>query len=179
MRPDAARRRKTYKVANIQRLRNPLVRNPTKRSREPVDVLSSIAAVSVDVASQTSAMLWVTDQENALDSIERRSGKLRQRIRRRGRSLRVALKKEALARVRLQSGLDFAHDVVCSDRGDLGEVGWIDGVVDFAAGELGLNVGVHGAEARRGSLQFAGTAGVDYGVAGAGILSGKDGGVGG
>lgn len=44
-------------------------------------------------------------------------------------------------------------------------VGGIDGVVDFAAGDLGLDVAVHGEEARGRALGLAGAAGIDDGIA--------------
>lgn len=139
---------KTYVVANVESLRNPVVGDATKSVRETVDVLSGGTAVGVDVASKTRAVLRVTDKEDALNSGEAGAGQLRQRVRRRRSSLRVTLEKEALVRVRLKSGLDLADDVGGSSGGVLRGVGGVDGVIDLATGDLALDVGVHGAEAR-------------------------------
>lgn len=67
--------------------------------------------------------------------------------------------------------MDFVDDVSGPRGRVLAEGCRVDGVVDFAAGDLGLDVAVHGGEAGGGALTLAGAAGVDDGVAGAGRLS--------
>lgn len=60
----------TYVVANVESLRDPVVRDAAKSVRKTVDVLGGGTAVGVDVASKTSTVLRVADEEDTLDSVE-------------------------------------------------------------------------------------------------------------
>lgn len=57
----------------------------------------------------------------------------------------------------------MVNDIRGSGRGILVCGCWVDGVVDFAVGELGHDVLVHGDEAGGGALLLAGASGVDDG----------------
>jgi hypothetical protein len=159
----------TYVVANIESLGDPVVGDPAKSVRETVDVLGGGATVGVDVAGKTGTVLRVADKENALHGREACTGQLGESVDSSCGSLRVALKEEALVRVGLQSRLDLTNDVRGSSRRVLRSVGGVDGVVDLAAGKLALDVAVHGTESSRRALGFTCTAGVDNGVARAGV----------
>jgi hypothetical protein len=160
---------RTYVVANIESLGDPVVGNATKSVRETVYILGSSTSVGVYIASKTGTVFRVADKEDALDGSEACTGQLGEGVGSGRGSLGVALKEEALVRVGLESRLDLTDDVRSSCRGVLGSVGGVDGVVDLAAGKLALNVGVHGAESSRRALGFTCTAGVDDGVARAGV----------
>ena len=123
-------------------------------------------------------MLWVANEEDALDGVERGAGQLGEGVGGGGGSLGVPLQDEALVRVARQSRLDLPNDVGGTGSGVLRGVGGVDGVVDLASGELALNVRVHGTESSRRALGLACAAGVDNGVARAGILPLDDTGLG-
>ena len=64
--------------ANVQSLADPVARDACgPESRETVDISSGCAAVVVDIAGQTRLVLWVTDEEDALDGVEVGAGELR------------------------------------------------------------------------------------------------------
>jgi hypothetical protein len=113
-------------------------------------------------------VLWVANEEDALDGVERGAGQLGKGVGGGGGSLGVPLQDETLVRVARQGRLDLPNDVG----------GTVDGVVDLSSGELALNVRVHGTESSRRALDLACAAGVDNGVARAGILPLNDTGLG-
>ena len=123
-------------------------------------------------------MFWITDEEHALDGVERGAGQLGKGVGGGGCALRVALQDEALVGVARQSRLDLPDDVGGAGSRVLRGVGGVDGVVDFASGELALDVRVHGSKASTRPLCFARSTGVDDGVARAGILPLNDTGLG-
>jgi hypothetical protein len=164
----------TYKVADVQSLRDPVRRDSSKSGRKTVHVVGRVSAVGVGVASQASAVLWVTDKEDTLNGIESSASELRKGVHGGSCTLRVTLEKEALVRVGGKGALDLADDVVSAEGRNLAEVGSVDSVVLFATGDLSHDVGVHGAEAGRGTLQLASAASVDDGVAGACCCTGKN-----
>jgi hypothetical protein len=157
--------RKTYGSANIQSLRDETRRNAVGAVvlRDTVEVASGGAAIAVDIARQTGLVQGVTDEEDTLDSSALSAGKLDQRIDSCSGALRVSLKDEALVRVALEAALDVVDDVCGSLRRVLVGAGWVDGVVDCTAGDLGHDVLVHGDEAGGGALLLAGTSGIDDG----------------
>jgi hypothetical protein len=81
--------------------------------------------------------------------------------------LGVTLKKEAFVRVGSEGARNLTHDVLSAEGRDLAEVGGVDGVIHFATRDLSHDVGVHGAEAGRRTLQLASAASVNDSVAGA------------
>jgi hypothetical protein len=106
---------------------------------------------------------WVTDKEDTLDSSALSASKLNQSIDGSSSALGVSLEDEALVRVALEAALDVVDDICGSLRGILVGAGWVDGVVDVAAGDLGHDVLVHGDEAGGWALLLAGASGVDDG----------------
>ena len=108
-------------------------------------------------------MQRIADEKDALDSSICRARKLNQSINSSSSTLRVTLKNKAFVGAGLQSGLDMVDDI-CSSGGGILVCGcWVDGIVDFAAGELGHDILVHGDEAGGGALLLAGTSSVDDG----------------
>lgn len=138
---------KTYIVADIHGLRDPVVRDAAQRSRQTVDISSSLTTVGVDIAFFAGVVLRVTDKEDGFDGVKSITSKLGHGIGRSRSALGVSLEHKACIGRRRDCRLDFVDDVVGADCRDLREVGWVDGVVDAAAGFLALDVGVHSAEA--------------------------------
>jgi hypothetical protein len=122
----------------------------------------------------------VSDQEDASHGRESIACDARERSDGSGSALRVALEDEALIGIGGEDGVDVVDDlsppvsrlmvmahwccntyVVGALGRDLGEVGRVDGIVDGAARDLGLDVPVHGDETARWALSFASAAGVD------------------
>ena len=60
----------TYVVADVESLRDPVVRNAAKSVRKAVDVLGGGTAVGVNVASKTGTVLRVANKEDTLDGVE-------------------------------------------------------------------------------------------------------------
>ena len=81
----------------------------------------------------TATVFGVTDEENALDGVERGAGQLGKGVGGGGSSLGVTLKDEALVRVARQGRLDLPDDVGGAGSGVLLGVGCVDGVVDLAS----------------------------------------------
>lgn len=155
----------TYKDANIKRARDPVLGNtPSPKSLKPINILRRRSPIVINIARQPALMQRITNQKNSLDGIPSTPRQLRQRIHSRRSALGVTLQNEAFAGVGRQDTLHLTDDVLCSLRRVLVVAGKVHGVVDLAAGDLGCDLGVHGAEASRGTLHFAGAAGVDYGV---------------
>ena len=123
-------------------------------------------------------MFGITDEEHALDGVERGAGQLGKGVGGGGCALRVALQDEALVRVACKGRLDLPDNVGGAGSRVLRGIGGVDGVVDFTSGELALDVRVHGTKTRARTLSLARSAGVDDGVARAGILSLNDTGLG-
>jgi len=115
-------------------------------------------------------VLWVADKEDTLDGVERGASQLGKCVGGGSGALRVSFQDEALVRVARQGRLDLPDDVGGAGSRVLRGIGGVDSVVDFASGELTLDVRVHGTEASRWALGFACAAGVDDGVARASIL---------
>lgn len=84
---------------NIERLGDPVGRDTTGEGRETVYVQGRGAAVGVDIAGQSGLVLWVTDQEDALDGVEVGAGDLGHGVYGRGRALAVAFEDEAFVGV--------------------------------------------------------------------------------
>lgn len=162
------------KVADIESLRDPVLRDAAEDGRKAVHVLGGSATVGVDVASKAHTVLWVSDKEDALNGIECGASQHRQRVRSGGRTLRVALEDEALVRASGEGALDFAYDVVSTESRDLAEVGGVDGVVHLASRDLALDVGVHRTESRGGTLQFSGSTSINDCVRRTGARAGKN-----
>jgi hypothetical protein len=156
---------KTYGSANVQGLRDEARGNGVGAIvlRDTVEVASGSAAIAVDVASQTRLVQGVANEENTLNSSGLSAGKLDQSINSCSSALGVSLEDKALVGVALEAALDVVDDVGGSLRGVLVGAGWVDGVVDVAAGDLGHDVFVHGDEAGGGALLLAGASGVDDG----------------
>lgn len=150
------------KVADIESLRDPILRNAAKDGRKAVHVLSRSATVGVDVACKAHTVLRVSDKEDAHNGIECGASELWQGVRGSGRSLRIALEDEALVRAGSEGALNLTYDVVSAEGRDLAEVGEVDGVVHLATRDLALDVGVHCTESGRGPLQFAGSTSINY-----------------
>jgi hypothetical protein len=83
------------KSTHIQRLGHPLSRDSTEKSRKAIDVLGRGAAVGIDVAGKATAVLWVADEEDALDGGHGGAGELGHGVYGCGGALRVALENEA------------------------------------------------------------------------------------
>ena len=113
-------------------------------------------------------MVRIADEEDTLDGVEVGAGEARERVDGRSGALRVALQNEAFVGAGAEGAGDFVDDVLRALGGLLGDRRGIDGVVDFAAGELRCDAGVHGAEAGRLALGFTCAAGIDDGVGRAG-----------
>ena len=161
----------TYVVANVESLVDPVLGDTTKSGFKAVDVLGRSTAIGVDVAGKTGTVFRVANEENTLDGVEARASQLRESVCGSSGTLRVTLKQNALIRVSLQNRLDFADNVGSSCGRVLRNTGGIDGVVDLSTRQLALDFGVHGAETSRRALYFTSTAGVDDGVARAGVCS--------
>jgi hypothetical protein len=108
-------------------------------------------------------MQRIADKKDALDSSICSARELNQSIDSRSGTLRISLEYKAFVGTRLQSSLNVVNDISRSCRGILVCGCWVDGIVDFAVGELGHDVLVHGDEAGGGTLLLAGTSGVDDG----------------
>lgn len=156
-------------VANVESLGYPVIGDATKSGRKAVDVLGGGTAVGVNVAGKTSTVFRVANEEDTLDGVEARASQLRESVCSSCSTLRVTLKEEAFVGVSLQGRLDLADNVGSSCSRVLRSIGGIDGVIDLATRQLALDVGVHGAETSRRALEFTSTAGVNDGVAGAGV----------
>lgn len=147
--------------ADVQRLGDPVAWNAARVGLNAIDVPRRGASHVVNVAGQPRLVLWVTDEENALDGGESRTSQLWHGVDSRGGTLRVSLKDEAHVWVVGESLLDVVDDVGCSGAGVLVLACWVDGVVLRAARDLAHDVGVHGAETCRWSLGLAGATSVD------------------
>jgi len=77
----------TYVVADIEGLGHPVVGDASKSGRQAVNVFGRGAAVGVNVAIKAPAVHWVTDEEDALDGVERGASQLGKGVGRGGRSL--------------------------------------------------------------------------------------------
>lgn len=109
------------------------------------------------------------DEKDTANSVEARVGRgdLVDSVDGRSSALRVALKDEAVVGVAAKGGIDTIEDIACACRAVLRESGGVNGRVDGAAADLREDLTVHSGEARRRTLGFSGTAGVDDGVCGA------------
>lgn len=116
-------------------------------------------------------MRWVTDKKHALDSVEVRAGEFGHGVDGGLGALGVAFEDDAFIGVGLEGAGDLVDDVCCSGGRVLVAAGWVDGVVEFASGDGGEDLRVHGAEAEGFALGFGGAACVDDGVRGAFSLS--------
>ena len=157
----------TYKVANVQRLGHPVGRDTTSERRNTVNVQSGGTAPGVDVAGETSLVLRVTNEEDALDSTELSAGESLKSVYSCSRTLRVTLEDEAMSGIGTQSRSDSVDNVGRAQSRVLGKASGVDGIVDLATGELRSDSRVHRSETRRLTLRFTGTSGVDEGVPGA------------
>ena len=85
-------------------------------------------------------MIRIPDQEDTPDGIEGVAGQAGQGIDGRSRALRVAFEDEALVHVAAEARVDAVDDVGRAGGAVLREGGGVDGVVDFAAADLALDV---------------------------------------
>ena len=139
-------KKKTHRIANIKRSRHKASGDAvgTIVLFNTIHVSRGSATIAVYIACQTCFMQRVTDKKHALDSSVFRTGQLYQSIHRGGSTLRVSLEDKAFIGIALQSGFDLVDDILRSRSRVLGVVGWVNGVVDDAAGDLGEDVAVHG-----------------------------------
>ena len=115
----------------------------------PLLVKPLIQAVSGNQSTtycKARTMFWITDEEHALDGVERGAGQPGKGVGGGGCALRVALQDEALVRVACKGRLDLPDNVGGAGSRVLRGIGGVDGVVNFASGELALDVRVHSTE---------------------------------
>lgn len=147
--------------AEVDRLRHPITGNPLLVSLQPRSASSGLSAHGIDVASQVRLVLRVAQENDSLDSVESSTSELRHCIDGSSGTLRVALEDEAGVRVRCEGVLNFGDDSSGTAGRVLGEVGGIDSVVLGTTRDSRSDLLVHSNEARRRTLRFACTAGVD------------------
>lgn len=105
--PAKKEKKKTYNVADVERLGNPVLGNAFALFvKETCCILRLVAALHIDIASKTRLVPGVANEEDALDSIKAGAGELAQSIDNHGRSLRVSLEDDAL---RCVLAKDFAN----------------------------------------------------------------------
>lgn len=101
----------TYISANVQSLADPVGRNATKQDLETVDILGGRSAGGVNIASQTSLVFRVSDEEDTLDRIEGGTSKLRHGVNGSGSTLRISLEDIASIGVGFQSSVNLVDDL--------------------------------------------------------------------
>lgn len=154
----------THKVADIESLGNPVGGNTAEEGRKTVDIESGSTPIGVPVAGETSFVLWVSDQKDTLDGVERGSGESLERIDSRSRTLGVTLEVEAVSWVCSEGGLNLVDNIGSTQSRVLIKASGVDCAVDGTTGQLGSDSGVDGPESGRLAWQLAGTPGVDDGV---------------
>ena len=154
----------THIVADVEGLRNPVGRDTAGESRQTVDILSSGAAVRVDVTGKSGLVFRVSNEEDPLDRVEACPSEACKGVDGGGSTLRVSLEDEAVTRVGAESRGDFVDNVRCAQSRVLRETSGVDGVVYGTARELGGDAGVYGPEPGGLSLGLTGSAGIDDGI---------------
>ena len=104
----------TYVDADVQGFRDPVARDTRLVSLETIDVTRGRSIIVVHVACESGMVLWISNEEDALDSVEACTGQLGKSIDSCSRSLRVALKDETGVRVASKRGGDMIDDLVFS-----------------------------------------------------------------
>ncbi len=89
----------THKVAHVERLADPVVRNAAERGRQAIGIEGTRTTIGVDVASETRSVLRVSNEEDALDGVKRCASQVRQSIGGGGCALRVPLEDKTVAGV--------------------------------------------------------------------------------
>jgi hypothetical protein len=97
--------------ANIHGLGNPSGRDTAEQSRQTVHVLGGGAAVGVDIAGEAGTVLWVADEEDALDCVHGGAGEAGHGVYGGGGALRVALEDEAHVGVGAKGGGDLVDNL--------------------------------------------------------------------
>lgn len=112
-------------------------------------------------------MLWVTDEEDTLDTVGGSAGETLQGVDGGGGTLGVTLKDEAVVGVRVESRSDTVDNVGSACRRVLRERSGVDSVVDLSTRELRGDSRVHRLEAGRLALGLTSASGVEESVPGA------------
>lgn len=134
----------THEDTHIKRFANPLAWYAcAEATRKTIHVLSRGTAVVVYIALQSTFVSRVTDEKNALDSIEGSACESWHGVDSRLCSLRVALKDEALIGRGSQGAGDLIDDVSSSSSRVLTGTSGVDSVVDLATGDCRSDARVH------------------------------------
>ncbi len=95
--------------AKVNRLGDPVAGNTLRKGgRDTTCASGSLSTVSIDVAGEVRLVLWVTNKNHTLNSVECSTGELGESVAGGSGTLGVAFEDEACGRVGCEGGLDLA-----------------------------------------------------------------------
>lgn len=102
----------THKDTHIQRLLDPITRNPLGQQRFDAPYISRASSAEIiDVTAKSGSMVWVADQEDTFDGVEGGVSEFREGGDGCGGALGVALEDEAFGWVGGEGLLDVGYDL--------------------------------------------------------------------